>query len=85
MGSSLQTDKVGELRSELVNTLTELPSPAVNSPFSRFRGSISFTEGYEKNLHILAKDQYPGRSMGVFTSGGDAQGMNSLDTIIIAC
>jgi hypothetical protein len=44
------------------------------SPFNKYRGSIAGTEGYEKNLHVLAKDQYPERAMGVFTSGGDAQG-----------
>jgi len=46
------------------------------SPFHKFRGSIAWTEGFEKNLHVLAKNQYPDRAMGIFTSGGDAQGMN---------
>jgi hypothetical protein len=46
----------------------------INSPFNKFRGSIAWTEGFEKNLHVLAKNQYPDRAMGVFTSGGDAQG-----------
>jgi len=44
------------------------------SPFHKFRGSIAWTEGFEKNLHVLAKNQYPDRAMGIFTSGGDAQG-----------
>jgi hypothetical protein len=83
LSSSLQTDKVPELRSEFTGTSVESTSPAALSPFNRFRGSISWTEGYEQNLHILAKDQYPGRAMGVFTSGGDAQGIYSLDTIMI--
>lgn len=67
------------------DTVTALPTvpigaPSENSPgvwpahFNKYRGSISWTEGFEKNLHILAKDQYPDRAMGVFTSGGDAQG-----------
>jgi len=51
---------------------------SVSSPFSRFRGSIACTEGFEQNLHILAKDQYPERAMGVFTSGGDAQGNSNV-------
>jgi len=81
LSSSIQTDKVPELRSDSHNT--DNTSPLLNSPFNRFRGSISWTEGFEKNLHVLAKDQYPGRAMGVFTSGGDAQGMHLLNTIII--
>lgn len=49
-------------------------SPASRSPFHKYRGSIAWTEGFEKNLHVLAKDQYTGRALGIFTSGGDAQG-----------
>ena len=74
ISSSLQTDKLGNLRSEANNTNGENPSPSITSPSNRFRGSIAWTEGFEKNLHILAKDQYPERAMGIFTSGGDAQG-----------
>ncbi len=86
VSSSLQSDKVSELRTDLANTNLENSSPAISSPYNRFRGSISWTEGFEKNLHILAKDQYPERAMGVFTSGGDAQGnTHSFDTIIIEC
>lgn len=47
---------------------------AVRSPFHKYRGSVAWTEGYEKNLHVLGKDQYPDRALAVFTSGGDAQG-----------
>lgn len=76
LSSSLQTDKVHELRSEFNSTsVAESPSPGGNASFNKYRGSISWTEGFEKNLHILAKDQYPDRAMGVFTSGGDAQGI----------
>ena len=74
MSSPLQNDSVGHLRSELSNNNPETPSSTATSPFNRFRGSIAWTEGFEKNLHVLAKDQYPERSMGIFTSGGDAQG-----------
>lgn len=52
----------------------DVSSPSARSPYQKVRGSITWTEGYEKNLHVLGKDQYPGRAMGVFTSGGDAQG-----------
>ena len=38
-------------------------------------------DGFEKNLHVLTKDQYPGRAMGVFTSGGDAQGKDSFSVV----
>ena len=75
MSSSLpQTDKVGKLPKELGGAVADALSPMALSPFNRFRGSIAWTEGFEKNLHVLAKDQYPERAMGVFTSGGDAQG-----------
>jgi hypothetical protein len=73
---SLKDDKIGELRSEAQGGASEMTSPQATSPFNRFRGSIAWTEGFEKNLHVLAKDQYPERSMGVFTSGGDAQGIH---------
>jgi hypothetical protein len=53
----------------------------LTSAFQKYRGSIAWTEGFEKNLHVLAKNQYPGRAMGVFTSGGDAQG--SLKSFIL--
>lgn len=82
MSSSLQNDKVGELRPESININVENSSPTVISPYNRFRGSISWTEGFEKNLHILAKDQYPERAMGVFTSGGDAQGNTYIHLIL---
>lgn len=72
--SSLQNDKLSELRKDPSNTSGEPASASVQSPGNRFRGSIACVEGFEKDLHILAKDQYPERSMGVFTSGGDAQG-----------
>ena len=49
-------------------------SPSFHSPYTKYRGSIAWTEGFEQNLHVLAKDQYPDRAMGIFTSGGDAQG-----------
>jgi len=71
---SLQNDTIGKLRTDISGTHAEALSPSPNSPFSKYRGSISWTEGYEKNLHVLAKNQYPERAMGVFTSGGDAQG-----------
>jgi hypothetical protein len=58
----------------LGNTNTDTPSPLIHSPFHKYRGSIAWIEGFEKNLHVLGKDQYPDRAMGVFTSGGDAQG-----------
>jgi hypothetical protein len=83
MSSSLQTDKVGDLRAEAANTNAENPSPSITSPFNRFRGSIAWTEGFETNLHILAKDQYPERAMGVFTSGGDAQGNTYILFVIV--
>jgi len=69
-------DKVGDLRSKFNNVFPDASSSMLNSPFNKYRGSIAWTEGFEKNLHVLAKDQYPDRAMGVFTSGGDAQGMN---------
>ena len=72
--SSLQNDKLSELRKESGNTGSDPSSASVLSPGNRFRGSIACVEGFEKDLHILAKDQYPERSMAVFTSGGDAQG-----------
>ncbi|CAF3500667.1 unnamed protein product [Rotaria socialis] len=71
-----EADTIGELRSEFAASSPDAASALANSPFSKYRGSVSWVEGFEKNLHILAKNQYPGRSMGVFTSGGDAQGMN---------
>ncbi|CAF2454043.1 unnamed protein product [Rotaria sp. Silwood2] len=71
-----ESDKLGELRSDIIGTSPETPSILMNTPFSKYRGSVSWVEGFEQNLHILAKDKYPGRAMGVFTSGGDAQGMN---------
>jgi len=74
ISSSLQNDTIGELRVGIGGTNADTPSPLGISPFSKYRGSISWTEGYEKNLHVLVKDQYPDRAMGVFTSGGDAQG-----------
>ncbi|CAF0725208.1 unnamed protein product [Rotaria sp. Silwood1] len=69
-------DTVGELPTEFSPMTADISSPMTRSPFHKFRGSIAWTEGFEKNLHVLVKDQYPDRAMGVFTSGGDAQGMN---------
>lgn len=64
-----------DLRSPPPNVaVPDTPSASGSSPFNRFRGSIAWTEGFETQLHVLAKDQYPDRAMGVFTSGGDAQG-----------
>ncbi|CAF1016827.1 unnamed protein product [Rotaria magnacalcarata] len=71
-----EADIIGELRSDFVTSSPDASSALLNFPFSKYRDSVSGVEGFEKNLHILAKNQYPGRSMGVFTSGGDAQGMN---------
>lgn len=83
--SRLQTDQVGELRTPLNNSMSiETPGVLANSPFSRFRGSIAWTEGFEQNLHILAKDQYPERALGVFTSGGDAQGIQIISSFLIS-
>ncbi|CAM4756384.1 unnamed protein product [Rotaria magnacalcarata] len=67
-------DTVGELRTDFNAMTTDHSSPLPRSPFHKFRGSIAWTEGFEKNLHVLGKDQYPDRAMAVFTSGGDAQG-----------
>lgn len=64
--------------------MSELPADLstaaslVSSPFNKFRGSIAWTEGFEQNLHVLAKNQYPDRAMGIFTSGGDAQGNSKI-------
>ncbi|CAF0981180.1 unnamed protein product [Rotaria sordida] len=69
-------DTLGELRSGFTNTSSDTSSILINTPFSKYRGSVAWVEGLEQNLHVIAKDQYPGRAMGVFTSGGDAQGMN---------
>lgn len=44
---------------------------ATNRSMSRAK-SIAVTEGFEGKS--VVKDQYAGRSLGVFTSGGDAQG-----------
>jgi len=44
---------------------------ASNRSMSRAK-SIAITEGFEGKS--VVKDQYAGRSLGVFTSGGDAQG-----------
>ncbi|CAF4287964.1 unnamed protein product, partial [Adineta steineri] len=74
-GLDEEKDEVSELRPSQFNAAMDL-SAAAYSPFSKYRGSIACTEGFEHNLHVLAKDQYPGRAMGIFTSGGDAQGMN---------
>ncbi|CAF1369610.1 unnamed protein product [Adineta steineri] len=74
-GLDEEKDEVRELRPSQFNAAMDL-SAAAYSPFSKYRGSIACTEGFEHNLHVLAKDQYPGRAMGIFTSGGDAQGMN---------
>lgn len=74
------------MRNESSNANSDPTSAATFSPGNRFRGSIACVEGFEKNLHILAKDQYPERSMGVFTSGGDAQGKkNLLESTIVQC
>lgn len=70
----LQNDTLGALQSQPNVLATDPPSPFINSPFTKYRGSIAWTEGFEKNLHVLAKNQYPDRAMGIFTSGGDAQG-----------
>ncbi|CAF1123110.1 unnamed protein product [Rotaria magnacalcarata] len=69
-----ENDTVGELRTDFNAITTDHSSPLPRSPFHKFRGSIAWTEGFEKNLHVLGKDQYPDRAMAVFTSGGDAQG-----------
>jgi 6-phosphofructokinase 1 len=55
-------------------------SPIVSPSSSRRRSinrakSISITEGQEGRP--VTRDLYEGRSLGVFTSGGDAQGMNA--------
>jgi 6-phosphofructokinase 1 len=52
-------------------------SPPENCPIRRMTRlkSLSIVEGQEGKL--VQKDQYEGRSLGVFTSGGDAQGMNA--------
>ncbi|CAF3365741.1 unnamed protein product [Rotaria socialis] len=71
-----ETDTVGELRTDFNAMTTDISSPLSRSSSHKFRGSIAWTEGFEKNLHVLGKDQYPDRAMAVFTSGGDAQGMN---------
>ncbi|CAF4215512.1 unnamed protein product [Rotaria socialis] len=68
------TDTVGELRTDFNAMTTDISSPLSRSSSHKFRGSIAWTEGFEKNLHVLGKDQYPDRAMAVFTSGGDAQG-----------
>ncbi|CAF4118897.1 unnamed protein product [Rotaria socialis] len=69
-----ETDTVGELRTDFNAMTTDISSPLSRSSSHKFRGSIAWTEGFEKNLHVLGKDQYPDRAMAVFTSGGDAQG-----------
>jgi hypothetical protein len=74
ISSSLQNDTVGELRTDISGINADVSSSLGSYPFHKYRGSIAGIEGFEKNLHILAKDQYPDRAMGVFTSGGDAQG-----------
>ncbi|CAF3568447.1 unnamed protein product [Adineta steineri] len=71
-----EDDTIGELPTDLSGINADITSSTANSPFNKFRGSICATEGYEKNLHVLAKNQYTDRAMGIFTSGGDAQGMN---------
>jgi 6-phosphofructokinase 1 len=45
------------------------------SPRSSRLKSFAFVEGREGKP--LGKNQYTGRCLGVFTSGGDAQGMNA--------
>jgi hypothetical protein len=45
------------------------------SPRSQRLKSFAFVEGREGKP--LVKNQYAGRCLGVFTSGGDAQGMNA--------
>jgi hypothetical protein len=68
---------LGELYTDFGKTTTDESStatPTIISPFHKYRGSVAWIEGFEKNLHILCKNQYSERAMGVFTSGGDAQG-----------
>ena len=81
MNEILQKDTVGELRTDVGGAHADGTTPAARSPFHKYRGSIAWTEGYETNLHVLAKDQYPERALGIFTSGGDAQG--SLKSFIL--
>ncbi len=45
------------------------------SPRSMRSKSFAYVEGREGKPQV--KDQYAGRCLGVFTSGGDAQGMNA--------
>ena len=57
---------------------TTSPSITVTSPrprVQRRQSSFSFLEGSEGKP--VSKNQYAGRSLAVFTSGGDAQGMNA--------
>jgi hypothetical protein len=70
----LQEDTIGELRKEAGGANADAALPSARSQFHKYRGSVAWTEGFETNLHVLAKDQYTERALGVFTSGGDAQG-----------
>ena len=62
--------------SQTPNDPDEIFAECTVSPRSMSRSkSIAVTEGMEGRP--VAKDQYAGRCLGVFTSGGDAQGMNA--------
>lgn len=53
------------------SALEDEPSPTGSRRSSRLK-SFAFVEGHEGKP--ITKDLYSGRSLGVFTSGGDAQG-----------
>ena len=60
--------------------IEEEEDKATNRSMSRAK-SIAITEGFEGKS--VVKDQYAGRSLGVFTSGGDAQGNYTINYLYI--
>lgn len=62
-------------QSDMLDETPSVTSPTNRSGRNSRSKSFAFVEGHEGKP--VTKDQYAGRSLGVFTSGGDAQGMNA--------
>ncbi|VDM94654.1 unnamed protein product [Onchocerca ochengi] len=66
---------------ETEEVISELPDVHASDVDSEIEFQIKAVDGHEGS--VMKKDQYKGRVMGLFTSGGDAPGMNSAVRAIV--
>ncbi|KAK6102314.1 6-phosphofructokinase [Brugia pahangi] len=67
--------------SEIEEVINELPDVAATDVNSEIEFQIKAINGHEGS--VITKDKYKGQIMGLFTSGGDAPGMNSAVRAIV--